>query len=151
MNDVLEFATKANNTRTEKFDQQLPATFGKRKEVDFPSTSELFNEVFENSFHAMYIGNGNGRILKFNEKICKMFGYSECEIMELESFRIFEFEGEELIDFLNERNAKGIAKRELTCVNKSGEKFPCLLSSVAYNADNGQKRSMNTLLDLSKN
>ena len=76
MNNDLEFAAIANNMRTEKFDQQLPVTFGKRKEVDFPSTSELFKEVFENSFHAMYIGNGNGRILKFNEKICKMLGYS---------------------------------------------------------------------------
>jgi hypothetical protein len=83
--------------------------------------------------------------------MCKMFGYSDFEIMELESFHIFEFEGKELINFLNERNQKGIAKRELTCVKKSGEKFPCFFSSVAYNADNGQKRSMNTLLDLSKN
>ena len=119
--------------------------------VDFPATSELYNAVFENSFHPSYIGNGNGNIFRFNDKLCLAFGYTRLEMIHLESSVLFDVNTESFINFLVERNSKKIAKSEVTGIRKSGEKFPCRISSIIYQSDNGEKRSMNTIVDISRN
>ena len=120
------------------------------QKVDFPTTSEIYNAVFENSFHAVYIGNGNGHVLKFNKKLCKILGYSENEMMNLESSQIFNSKEADFINFLDQRKEKGIAKGEVTCIKKTGETFPCRISSVVYKSNEGENRSMNTLVDISE-
>lgn len=120
------------------------------QKVDFPTTSELYNAVFENSFHPIYIGNGDGQIFRFNEKFSKLFGYTKRELLELNSSLLFDVKEPAYVDFMSERNIKRIAKYEITGVRKSGVKFPCRISSVIYLADNGETRSMNTIVDISK-
>lgn len=135
------------NQSTDSFSE----TLAEKEEVNFVTTSEIYDAVFQNAFHAMYIGTGNGQIVKFNEKICKIFGYSSNEMSELESADILEINEDVFINFLNQRNTKGIAKGEVTGIKKSGERFPCRISSVVYESDYGDKRSMNTLVDISNN
>ncbi len=120
------------------------------QKIDFYTPSEIYNAVFENSFHAVYIGNSDGYILRFNKKLCKVFGYSENEMNRFESFRLFNLYETAFIDFVNERKRKGIAKAEITCIKKSGKMFPCRISSVFYQSENGEKRTMNTLVDISE-
>ncbi len=117
---------------------------------DFLSTEQLYNAVFENAFHAMYIANGNGEIIKFNDKLLKLFGYSEDEINHLKSADFFEVHENSFIDFMNKRKEKGIAKAEIIGIKKSGERFPMRISSVFYETESGEKRLMNTLVNLSK-
>ena len=71
-------------------------------------------------------------------------------MIELESSLLFGVKEPAYINFLSERNQKQIAKSEITGIRKSGIKFPCRISSVIYLADNGEKRSMNTIVDISK-
>lgn len=120
------------------------------QKIDFPTTSELYNAVFENSFHPVYIGDGDGLILRFNEKFSKLFGYTTIELLELESSLLFDVKEQSFLDFMNERNRKRIAKYEVTGIRKTGIKFPCRISSVVYLGDSGEKRSMNTIVDISK-
>ncbi len=145
------FITSNNNNYSNKSEKKIQATFGKRNNVNFSSTSEIYNAVFENSFHPVYIGNSDGHILKFNEKFCKLFEYSEGEMAHVESFFLFDTKEEAYINFLKERNEKGIVKAVVTCIKRSGEKFPCRISSVVYKSDNKEERSMNTLVDISNN
>ena len=122
----------------------------KEKQVHFPTTSEIYNAVYENAFHPMYIGDGNGHILKSNKKLSRMLGYSERELAGKESFEIFDINESAFLNFLNERSTGGIAKAEVTCISKSLDKLPCRISSVIYKTDNGERRSLNTIVDLSQ-
>ena len=88
-------------------------------------------------------------ILKYNEKLCKLFGYSDNEMAEVENTDLFVTDENAFFNFLNQRNDKGIAKGEITGIKKSGKRFPCRISSVIYQSDFGEKRAMNTLVDIS--
>jgi PAS domain S-box-containing protein len=117
---------------------------------DFLSTEQLYNAVFENAFHSMYIANGLDDIIKFNDKLTRLFGYSDNEMIDFKSTDLFDIYENSFIDFMNKRKEKGIAKAEITGIKKSGERFPLRISSVVYETESGEKRSMNTLVNLSK-
>ena len=116
----------------------------------FLSAEELYNAVFNNAFHPVFIGSGEGHIVKFNQKFSKLFGYSVDEIAEKESSDLFEIHEYTFRYFIKQRALKGIAKAEITGIKKSGERFPCRISSVMYESDKGEKRSMNTLVNISE-
>ena len=126
------------------------SSIDKKEKVDFLTTEQLYNAVFENAFHPMYIGSSNGQIIRFNEKLCKMFGYSKAEMSKHDCSDIFDIDERSFINFLSKRHEKGIAKAEVTGIRKNGERFPCRISSVFYLTDEGLERSMNTVVDISK-
>jgi PAS domain S-box-containing protein len=126
-------------------------TFEEREKTDFLTTEQLYNAVFENAFHAMYIGNADGRIIKFNEKLMTLFEYSQWEMAQNNYSDLFDIYEKSFIDFLDQRKKEGIAKAEITGIKRSGETFPCRISSVIYYTDAGLKRSMNTIVNISKN
>jgi PAS domain S-box-containing protein len=129
----------------------FPTTFQQRKKSDFLTTEQLYNAVFENAFHAMYIGSGDGKIIRFNEKLATLFEYSQWEMAQNHSSDLFDIYEQSFINFLDQRKRKGIAKAEIKGIKKSGETFPCRISSVIYETDDGLKRSMNTIVNISKN
>ena len=135
----------------DKSTDKIPSAFDEREKANFPSASEIYNAVFENSFHAVYIGTATGEILKFNKKLCNLFGYSEDELRHIKYDDLFVTNDEAFRNFIKERKEKGIVKVVITCIKKSGERFPCRISSVVYQSDHGEKRSMNTLVDISDN
>ena len=125
--------------------------FSKTQEnVIFPSPSEIYNAVFENSFHPAFIETGDGLIWKINEKLSKTFGYSKYELIGKDGLELFETNEISFENFLSERNKNGISKAEITGIKKSGDTFPCRVSSVIYKSDKGEQRIMNTLVDISK-
>jgi len=147
MNDLTYPATQENsflNTNT----NSNPSTKVIEK-VKNTSALEIYEGLFQHSFHPMYIENTNGLIMKFSEKFSKLFGYSQVEMSQLENKDLFEMKETAFIDFLDQRNEKGIAKAEITAIKKTGKRFPCRISSVIYESDSGDKRAMNTLVDIS--
>lgn len=140
-----------NSTKKDNFLSQLtnPEQSYDREKVNHTSTAALYDAVFQNAFHAVYIETGEGLILKFNEKFCKLFGYSEAEMATVEEEDLFETDENAFSDFLDKRTDKGIAKGEITGIKKSGQRFPCRISSVIYQSDFGDKRAMSTLVDIS--
>jgi len=121
------------------------------KRANFITTQQLYDAVFENAFHPMYIGNGGGKIIKFNDKFSRLVGYSDNEIEKIKFLDLFETNDPAFIAFVNQRQEKGIAKAEVKCIKKSGERFPCRISSVIYESEKGEPRSMNTLVNISHN
>ena len=118
--------------------------------VNFPSTAEVFRAVFENSFYANCIGNGRGKTLEANEKICKIFGYTEEEMIRLTTKEIFDTTDSNYATYLTQRESNGKAKVEVTGIRKNGERFPCEVSSVIFTDDQGKTRTINTIRDISK-
>jgi len=125
----------------------LPAV----EKPEFITTQQLYDAVFENAFHPMYIGNGGAKVIRFNDKFSKLFGFSPDEIQKMKPVDFFETNDHSFIAFINQRKEKGIAKAEVTGIKKSGERFPCRISSVIYESDRGEKRTMNTLVNISQN
>ena len=120
-----------------------------QEKINFITTEQLYNAGFENAFHPMFIGTGYGQLLKFNSELLELFGYTEKEMAEMEIADLLSVNEDSFIDFLDERNKNGIAKAEITAIKKTKEKFPCRISSVIYQSDNHQQRSMNTLVNIS--
>ena len=100
------------------------------EKVDFLTTQQLYNAVFENAFHPMYIESADGQIIRFNEKLVTLFQYPKWQMARNDSSDLFNVNEDSFIDFLQERNQKGIAKAEITGIKKSGVTFPCRISSV---------------------
>ncbi|MEO6837261.1 MAG: PAS domain-containing protein [Ginsengibacter sp.] len=146
MNELTYSPTKKDNFLSRS---PNPEPSYDREKVNYTSTAALYDAVFQNAFHAMYIETGDGLILKFNEKFCKLFGYSDAELATIEKEDLFETGENAFINFLDEITDKGIAKEEITAIKKSGQRFPCRISSVIYQSDFGDKRAMNTLVDIS--
>jgi PAS domain S-box-containing protein len=131
-------------------EQYSSPSLPKTEKAEFITTQQLYDAVFENAFHPMYIGNG-GKVIRFNDKFARLFGFSPDEIQKMKPVDFFETNDHSFINFLNQRKEKGIAKAEVTAIKKSGERFPCRISSVIYESDKGEKRTMNTLVNISQN
>ncbi len=121
------------------------------KKNDFISTAQLYEAVYRNAFHPMYIETNDGKIVKFNEKFSELFGFSLKEADRLQATSFFEIGEKSFISFINQKVENGFAKAEITGIKKSGERFPCRISSVIYESDNGEIRSINTLVNISDN
>jgi PAS domain S-box-containing protein len=119
--------------------------------VNFPSTAEVFHAVFENSYHANCIGNGHGKILEANETVCKIFGYTQKEMTALFEKDIFDTTDSNYEKCLDKRESDEKIKAEVTGIRKNGERFLCEVSSVIFTDDNGERRTINTIHDISKN
>lgn len=116
---------------------------------EFATTTQLYDAVYKNAFLPMYIAGVNGKIIQFNEKFSNLFGFLPGETENLKSSDFFKTNDNSFISFIENRNEKGFAKAEVICIKKSGEIFPCRISSVFYQTDNGEKRFMNTLVNIS--
>src|SRR6185312_15269203 len=68
--------------------------------VNFPSTSEIFQAVFENKYYASCIGNSYGQTIKANERACKMFGYTPDEMRKLSINNLFDIETKSYANYL---------------------------------------------------
>jgi PAS domain S-box-containing protein len=128
-----------------------PSYVENKEKSNSTTASEIYEGLFQNAFHAMNIETSDGLVLKFNEKFCKLFGYSLSEMAQVENSGLFETEETAYVDFLDQRIDKGIAKGEITGIKKSGKRFSCRITSVIYQSDLGDKRVMNMLVDISEN
>jgi PAS domain S-box-containing protein len=118
--------------------------------VKFPSTSEVFHAVFENTFYASCIGSGDGKTLEANETVCKVFGYTATEMTKLTTKELFDTTQSRYLHYWYQLKSNGRAKAEITGIKKSGERFACQITSLIFINDDREKRSINTILDISK-
>ena len=119
--------------------------------VKFPSTSEVFQAVLENTFYASCIGNGEGKTLEANETVCKVFGYTTKEMTRLTTKELFDTRENKYLEYLCQRECNGRAKAKITGIRKNGERFPCEITSLIFIDEDGEKRTINTILDISRN
>jgi|GEM_PF-2509693 len=113
------------------------------------TVSEIYDGIFRSAFHPMFYADKEGHILRFNQKFCKLFEYSETEMPDVARTQLLEIHDMAFLDFIAQRTDKGLAIAEITGIKKSGKRFPCRISSVIYNSDEGTQRILNTLVDIS--
>ncbi|MEO8039552.1 MAG: EAL domain-containing protein [Betaproteobacteria bacterium] len=108
----------------------------------------LFRLLTENSGEAILLTEPDGRILSANPEACRVFGYSEAELMQIGRSGLLDPADPRLAAAMAERNATGRFKGELSMRRKNGETFEAGLSSTLFEDGNGQQRSSLILRDL---
>ncbi len=118
--------------------------------VKFPSTSELFRALLENTFYASWIANVQGETLEANNTVCKIFEYTSGEMARLTTQELFDTGEKKYLDYLHQLQCNGKAKAKITGVRKGGERFSCQITSLVFINDENKKRTINTIVDTSK-
>jgi PAS domain S-box-containing protein len=110
----------------------------------------VYKFIFESSLEAILLTEPDGNILAANPAAQKLFGYSEEEFSELGRSAIVEMKDPQLPVLLEERRRNGEAKGELDFIRKNGEKFNGFISSHIFKDENGDERSIMTIIDLTE-
>ena len=93
-------------------------------------SEERFRSLFEQSLDAVFLTVPNGNIVAANPTACRIFGMTEQELCRLGRAGIIDANDVRLATALEERQRTGLINIELTCIRKSGERFPVEVSSV---------------------
>ena len=72
------------------------------------------------------------------------------EMTRLSEKEIFDTTDSNYEEYLKERGSDEKVKAEVTGIRKNGERFLCEVSSVIFTDDNGERRTINTIHDISK-
>jgi PAS domain S-box-containing protein len=118
--------------------------------VKFPSTSELFRTLLENTLYASSITNSQGRILEVNETFSRIFGYTSGKMTELTTKELFDTTERKYAEYADQMNFNGKAKAKITGVRRDGDRFSCEITSLVFIDDEGERRTINTIVDISK-
>ena len=122
-----------------------------RKSQKAMHESELkFRAFFENSMDAILLTSPDGSTLSVNEASCKMFGYSEEELIKLGKSGIQDSADSRLTALLSKRKANGSARGEVTFMRKDRTRFPAEISSSIFKNQDGIERSSMIVRDITK-
>jgi PAS domain S-box-containing protein len=115
----------------------------------FNSIEKSYKTFFENCLDAIMITSQDGSIHAANQAACKMFGWTEEELVRLGRGGIVEM-NPSLIEALNERKETGKFFGELTYIKKDGTKFPVEISSSVFKHYDGREFTTIIARDISK-
>jgi PAS domain S-box-containing protein len=113
-------------------------------------SEEKYRSFFENSMDAILLTIPNGNILSANPAACRMFEYSENELIKIDRTDIIDLTDHQLADFLSVRKLKGNALGELTFIRKGGKRFPGEVSSAIFKDHEGFERTSMIIRDITE-
>ena len=117
-----------------------------RKEVEkaLQESEERYHAIFDSSLDAILLTSPDGRILDVNASACLMFERTIEDIKLIGRSGILDKLNPNLSLAIETRNKKGkLDSVPLTCVRKSGQKFPAeVTSSIFYDKDGNARTSM---------
>jgi len=85
-----------------------------------------------------------------NRSACKLLGYSKKELLTKYRSAIFDLNDGGFRKMLKVRAAKGQAEALLTVIKKDGKQVPCRVTSAVFVDEDGIKKSIATMADLSQ-
>ena len=132
--------------------QELENELSKRKhsEEELKVNIDKYHSFFENSIDAMLLTQPDGTIYAANPEACKMFGWTEEEIIRLGRNGVVDVNDPQLPLLLKERRDKGKAKGELLFIRKDGSRFPAELTSALFYNSRNQERTIIIIRDITE-
>ena len=109
-----------------------------------------FHAFFGNSLDALFITMPDGRILEANPAACRMFDYTEEELIQGGRNLVVDLDDPRLPPALKERRRTGKFIGELTFKRKDGTKFPAEISSVIFKSREGDERVSIIIRDIQR-
>jgi len=108
-----------------------------------------YRALYENSHDAILLTNpGYGTILTANPAACKLFGYSEQELISLRRGKLLDMSDSGMAAAFAQRAETGEGAAELTFIRKGGERFVARVASKLFTDENGQQMSCTTIQDI---
>ncbi|GAC1312360.1 MAG: PAS domain-containing sensor histidine kinase [Mucilaginibacter sp.] len=109
-----------------------------------------YKAIFDNSLSALFSTIPDGTIVDANRAAVEIFGYTVEEMKKGGRTLLFDHSDPEVMSLVKMRQSHGFVKGELTGIRKNGEHFPCEMSSALFVDENGQNRTIVSLVDLSE-
>ena len=120
----------------------------KHSEEELKENIAKYYSFFENSLDAMLLTQPDGTIYAANPEACKIFGWTEQEIIKLGRNGLVDDKDPRLPLLLKERKEKGKAKGELLFIRKDGSCFPAELASALFYNSHHQERTIVIVRDI---
>lgn len=119
-------------------------------EEELKASEDRYRSLFENSIDAILLTSPNGEIHYVNPATCTMFQWTEEELYKIGRQGIIDPSDPSLYTIINEREAYGKTRHELTMVRKDGTKFPTVVSSSFFKDSHGQDRATTIIHDITQ-
>lgn len=121
-----------------------------RDKKQLQESEETFRSLFENSFDAILLTAPDGKIFKANAQACRMFGFTEKQIVAVGRDGLVDTTDPSLPFLLEERRLKGKVSGELHFIRKNGSMFLAEVSSSVFLNAKGEPRTSMTIRDVSQ-
>ncbi|WP_428235905.1 PAS domain S-box protein [Gracilimonas sp.] len=122
----------------------------KRNTQQALKTSELLYKLqFNNTLEGTIIGKPDGLILEVNPAACDMLGYEPGELEGNYRDVIFDMENPVNIQAVANRRENGSFTGEVEFTHKDGHKIPVEVSSVIFEAEDGEEKTIINIKDIS--
>ncbi len=117
----------------------------------FDQTNQsTFKAFYQNVPEGLLITVTEGHILSANPEACKIFQMTEQEICKLGRLGLVDITDPRLNPLLEERVRNKYAKGEINFKRKDGTIFPALITSVAFENEGSEFRTLMMIKDLSE-
>ena len=113
--------------------------------ADLPES--LCRAVFAHSMEAVLITSPEGHVIAANSAACKLFGYSEKQLCNLNREKLVDISSSQsrLNEFLAKRAETGNARAELVYIRGDGSRFLAEASSQQFTDEQGDIRTILTV------
>ena len=122
----------------------------KQAEKKLRESEEKYRSFFENSMDAIFLTTPDGKTLSANPEACRMFEYTEEELITLGKKGVVDITDPNLNVLLTERALNGKVKGELNMIRKGGTRFPVEISSAIFKNQDGQQFTNMIIRDISE-
>jgi len=122
----------------------------KRMEEALTASEVRYRSFFENSMDAILLTTPAGKTLSANSSACRMFGYSENELIQVGRSGVVDMADSRLSALLSERALHGKAQGESTFIRKDGTHFPAEISSAIFKNPEGQEHASMIIRDITE-
>jgi len=120
----------------------------RRVEEALRESEERNRSLVGSSMDAVLLTVPDGRILAANQAACRMFGYSEAELIAMGRRGVVDGSDPRLAAALEERARTGRFRGELTFFRKGGTKFPGEMSTAVFANRSGELRTSMVIRDI---
>lgn len=121
----------------------------RKAESESRKNEDKYRLFVDNSLDAFLFGTLEGDVMEANDAAVEMFGYTKEEFKKLNRHDFIDHSGEQVSNYVKEREKNGKMKGELIGIRKNGERFPFEVSSVTYKETDEQFRVGAFISDIS--
>ena len=117
-------------------------------EESLRESEDKFRSLYENSLYAVLLTVPDGRIISANPAASKMLDRTEQEIITVGRGGILDETDERFAEVVTQRALRGEFTGELNFIRKSGEKFPCDVSTSIFTTKDGNQWTCTIFRDI---
>lgn len=123
----------------------------KRAEAALHESEERYRTLIENSDDAIFLTSPeDGAIYQANPAACRMFGYSEAELVQIGREGIIDPADPRLEPALQKRKRTRTFRGELSFRRRDGRVFPCEITSAVFTDKNGDRKTSMIIRDVTQ-